>query len=115
MVLPISPVAVITFTLMKAEEFIPDTTFGTLRPGYAFEFSIVEDAQHRVWIRAGKEIRLATPKPGGGYTIEKNLLSSLSEYTVSNFYPEKNGILWIATTDGLIRYNENLEKKPINL
>jgi len=105
-----SDTSLFTFDENK-KQFIPDTTFGTFSPGYVYEFSLVEDEQHRVWIRAGKEIRLATPKPGGGYTIEKNLLSSLSEYTVGTFYPEKNGIIWIPTTDGLIRYDENLEKK----
>ena len=60
--------------------------------------------QHR------RETKLATPEPGGGYRIDNTPLSSINDLTIQNFYPEKNGILWISTTDGLIRYDENLEK-----
>src|SRR6185437_4770775 len=37
-------------------------------------------------------------------------LKPVAEFTVQDFYPEKTGILWLCTTDCLIRYDENLEK-----
>ena len=93
------------------KRFIPDSTFGKfMKGGAATEFAMVEDQQGRVWIRAGKEIRIAIPKPGGGYRFDNTRLNSIAELTIQNFYPEKNGIIWICTTDGLIRYDENLEK-----
>jgi K+-sensing histidine kinase KdpD/CheY-like chemotaxis protein/ligand-binding sensor domain-containing protein len=93
------------------KRFVSDSTFGKFpKGGAATEFAMVEDKQGRVWIRAGKEIRIATPKPGGGYRFDNNQLNSINELTIQNFYPEKNGIVWICTTDGLIRYDENLEK-----
>ena len=94
----------------KLKRFVVDTTFGTFpNAGLSTEFDIAEDYRERVWIRAGKLIRLAVPKPGGGYTLDDNQLGSLSELTIQKLYPEKNGILWLGTTDGLIRYDENVE------
>ena len=95
----------------KIKRFIPDSTFGTFNQGGGItEFEMVEDQQGRVWIRLGKETRLAVPKPGGGYQIDKTPLSSINELTIQKIYPDSNGIVWICTTDGLIRYDENLEK-----
>ncbi|MEO7907944.1 MAG: hypothetical protein ABIT06_13290, partial [Saprospiraceae bacterium] len=93
------------------KRFIPDTTFGKfINGGAATEFVMVEDQQGRVWIRAGKETRIATPRPEGGYRFDITKLNSMAEFTVQTIYPEKNGIVWIGTTDGLIRYDESLEK-----
>ena len=95
----------------KQKRFIPDTTFGKFpKGGAATQFAIEEDLQGRVWIRAGKETILATPKPEGGYSIDNTLLNSIGDFTIQDFYPEKNGVVWICTTDGLIRYDENLQK-----
>ena len=95
----------------KQKQFIKDTTFGKfLNGGLAGEFDMVEDSQGRVWIRAGKLVRLAIPKPEGGYRLDDNQLSSITELTIQKIYPEKDGIVWICTTDGLIRYDENIEK-----
>ncbi|HWH63410.1 MAG TPA: triple tyrosine motif-containing protein, partial [Ginsengibacter sp.] len=93
------------------KRFIPNITFGKFPKGNGLtEAAIVEDQDGSVWIRFGKETRLAIPKPGGGYRIENSHLNSINELTIQNFYSEKNGILWVCTTDGLIRYDKNLEK-----
>ena len=93
------------------KKFIQDTTFGRFPDGgVASEFAFVEDYSGRVWIRGGKVTRVALPKPGGGYTLDDSQLNSLTDYTIQYFYPEKSGIVWVCTTDGLIRYDENLEK-----
>ena len=96
----------------KTKRFISDSSFGNFNMGGGNnEFDMAEDFQGRVWIRFGKETRLAIPKPEGGYRIERNQLSSIDELTIQKIYPEDNGIVWLCTTDGLIRYDENLEKK----
>ena len=93
------------------KRYVPDTTFGKFpNGGGATESALIEDAQGRVWIRFGKETRLAIPKPAGGYSIENTQLNSINDLTIQSFYPEKNGIVWVCTTDGLIRYDQNLEK-----
>jgi len=95
----------------KQNRFVPDYTFGKFPKGSsASQFAIEEDSSGRVWIRVGRETLLATPKPEGSYTLDYSQLKPVAEFTVQDFYPEKTGILWLCTTDGLIRYDENLEK-----
>jgi K+-sensing histidine kinase KdpD/CheY-like chemotaxis protein/ligand-binding sensor domain-containing protein len=95
----------------EIKRFNPDTTFGNfIHGGGGTEFEMVEDAQGRVWIRFGKETRLAIPKPEGGYRLDFNQLRPINELNIQKIYPENNGIVWVCTTDGLIRYDENLEK-----
>ena len=95
----------------KVNRFKPDSTFGVFKKaGGNTEFDIIQDQQGRVWIRFGKETRLAIPKPEGGYRFDSTQLSSISELTIQKIYPESNGIVWVCATDGLIRYDENLEK-----
>ena len=96
----------------KTKRFVPDTTFGHFdKGGGNTEFDMVEDNQGRVWIRFGKELRIAYPKPAGGYRFDNTLLSSINELTIQKIFTEKNGIVWLCTTDGLIRYDENIENK----
>ena len=93
------------------KKFIPDTTFGTFKNGGGnTEFDMAEDSLGRIWMRFGKESRVAIPKPEGGYRFDNTALSSINELNIQKFYPESNGIVWICTTDGLIRYDENIEK-----
>ena len=94
----------------KTNRFVPDTTFGRFTDGGGNnEFDMVEDNRARVWIRFGKELGIAIPKPGGGYTYSNTLLNSISELTIQKIFAEKDGIVWLGTTDGLIRYDENVE------
>ena len=95
----------------KLKRFIPDSTFGNFKNGGGTtQCDMAEDQQGRVWIRFGKETRLAIPKPEGGYRFENTKLGTIDELTIQKIYPENNGIVWICTADGLIRYDENLEK-----
>ena len=94
----------------KTKRFIPDTTFGHFSNGGGnTEFEMVEDEQGRVWIRFSKELRIAYPKPAGGYRFDNTLLSSINELSIGVIFTEKNGIVWLGTTDGLIRYDENIK------
>lgn len=94
----------------QLKRFIPDSTFGHFTKGGGnTEFEMVEDDKGRVWIRFGKDLRIAYPKPEGGYRFDNTLLSSINELTIQKIFTEKNGIVWLCTTDGLIRYDENIE------
>jgi signal transduction histidine kinase/CheY-like chemotaxis protein len=95
-----------------SNRFVVDTTFGTFPDGGGTnEFDMQEDPKGRVWVRFGKEIYLATPRPGGGYDIDKSQLSPIKDMTLQKFQIEENGIVWICTTDGLIRFDESLDRK----
>jgi len=100
------------------ERFFKDSTFGTFKnAGGKDEAYMTEDYAGRVWIRFGKESEIAIPQPDGSYKIDKTALLPISDRTISQFYAEKNGTVWICTTDGLVRFDENLKKnydEPFN-
>ncbi|MBC7536288.1 MAG: GAF domain-containing protein, partial [Ferruginibacter sp.] len=94
------------------KQFVIDTIFGIFPNGNAAtDLFITEDQLGRVWINIEKQTRLAIPQKEGGYRIENAGLNSLGDYSFSDVFAEKNGITWIATTDALIRFDENLEKE----
>jgi signal transduction histidine kinase/CheY-like chemotaxis protein len=96
----------------STSRFIKDSTFGNFpNAGGKDESALVEDSSGKVWIRLGKESIIATPQPDKSYKIDANPLIPINERTINAIYPEKNGITWISTTDGLVRYDENKEKK----
>ena len=53
---------------------------------------------------------MALPQKNGTYQVTHLSLYSLSDFTLSYIYPDADGIVWFGATDGLIRYDENLEK-----
>jgi K+-sensing histidine kinase KdpD/DNA-binding response OmpR family regulator/ligand-binding sensor domain-containing protein len=95
----------------QSKRFERDSTFGSFpNAGGKDEVYMVEDYAGRVWVRFGKEAEIAVPQPDGRYKINKTALLPISDRTISQFYPEKNGIVWICTTDGLVRFDERLKK-----
>ena len=95
----------------QQKRFYADTTFGNFEyAGGIAEFDVHEDPKGRVWIRFGKETIIATPHADGKYKIDKTSLLPVADKTFSKIFTEENGIVWICTSDGLIRYDENLHK-----
>ena len=93
------------------KKFRPDYSFGHFPQGGAKEeFFIVEDARGRIILRFGKETMIGTPQPDGKYKMNKTALLPIADRSVSFIYPEENGIVWVGTTDGLVRFDETLEK-----
>lgn len=93
------------------KKFVIDTTFGNFKNGGGKdEFFIVEDKGGRVWVRFGKETVMAIPQPNGKYRIDKTSLLPIGDRSVATIFPEDNGIVWICTTDGLVRFDENITK-----
>jgi K+-sensing histidine kinase KdpD/CheY-like chemotaxis protein len=95
----------------KQKRFVKDTTFGNFKNGGGKdEFFMAEDKAGRVWVRMGKETTIATPQPNGKYRLDKTSLLPINDRSISFIYPEDNGIVWICTTDGLVRFDEKIEK-----
>jgi signal transduction histidine kinase/CheY-like chemotaxis protein len=91
--------------------FIKDSTIGNFpNAGGRDEISANEDYAKRVWVRFGKESAVLTPQPDGKYKIDRTPLMPIGERTINMFYNESDGITWIPTTDGLVRYDENMKK-----
>jgi signal transduction histidine kinase/CheY-like chemotaxis protein len=96
----------------NTSRFVKDSTFGKFpNAGGKDEYTLVQDSSGKVWIRLGKESIIATPQPDKSYKIDANPLIPINDRTINAIYPEKNGITWISTTDGLVRYDENKKKK----
>jgi signal transduction histidine kinase/CheY-like chemotaxis protein/ligand-binding sensor domain-containing protein len=95
----------------KKERFYHDSTFGSKAEGAGnLEGDIVKDKAGRYWVRWAKETLLVTPQPDGKLKIDKTPFLFINDRTFSKIIPDDNGITWICTTDGLIRYDENLKK-----
>ncbi len=95
----------------KTKRFIPDTTFGVFTKGGGVDqFDMIEDSSGRVWIRFGKETIVATQQADGKYSVDRTALLPIAEKTVGKLYPDKDGIIWVCTTDGLIRYDGRIQK-----
>ncbi len=95
----------------KQNRFFPDSSFGPMGFGDdTNEYTVVEDQKGRVWINFGKETALATLQTDGSFKIEKRPFFPITDRVVGQIIPENDGITWFATTDGLIRYDENIKK-----
>ncbi|HLX90456.1 MAG TPA: response regulator [Puia sp.] len=93
------------------DHFTKDLTFGSFpNGGGKDEVFMAEDQTGRVWIRFGKETAIASKQADGHYKLDRTPLLPIAERTFSQIYPEATGINWICTTDGLVRYDENLKK-----
>lgn len=93
------------------KKFIPDSSFGHIGFGSdPSEYNMCVDHKGRIWINFGKETSLAIPQPDGKYKIEKTQFLPFADKVTYSIFPEENGIIWFATNEGLIRYDENHKK-----
>ncbi|MCU7549605.1 GAF domain-containing protein [Chitinophagaceae bacterium LB-8] len=93
------------------KRFIPDNSFGPMGYGHdPNEYAMVPDNKGRIWICFGKEVALATLKADGKYRMEKTPFLPFADRVISEIYPEDDGTVWFASTDGLIRYDEKIQK-----
>src|SRR5262249_2620467 len=74
------------------------------------EYNMTTDDKGRIWLNFGRETALATPLTNGKYQIEKTQFLSFTDRVTYKIFPDKNGIIWLATNEGLIRYNESIKK-----
>jgi signal transduction histidine kinase/CheY-like chemotaxis protein/ligand-binding sensor domain-containing protein len=96
---------------LKKERFYADSSLGVQRHGGGnSEGDIIKDHQGRYWVRWSKETMLVTKGPDGKLNIDRNPFLPINDLTFSKIVPDDNGIVWICTTDGLIRYDEKLKK-----
>lgn len=95
----------------QAKRFIADSSFGSMGFGNdPNEYNMSVDNKGRIWINFGRETSLAIPQPDGKYKMEKTQFLPFADRVTYNIFPEENGIIWFATNEGLIRYDENHKK-----
>ena len=93
------------------KKFVPDYRVGHLpKHGGLDEFFIIEDSECWIILDFGKDKRIATPQADGSYKLDTTTLLPISDNLVNFTYPEKNGVIWFGTTDGLIRFDDPQQK-----
>ncbi len=91
------------------KRFHPDSTFGTraMLTGYR----LFEESPEKVWISYLDGIGLASKNSSGTFDIETTPFSPLDGALIGAIYSDANGVAWIGTSKGLIKYKEDV---PIN-
>ncbi|MDN3204099.1 response regulator [Algoriphagus sediminis] len=95
------------------ESIVPDDRFGMIPDnlGLSEGFFMQEDSQGQVWIPIGNRLRLAIPGPDNTYTLEENLFNDYPWQAVFGLYSEDDGIVWIGSGEGLLRYDRTIPSK----
>jgi signal transduction histidine kinase len=98
----------------STKRLVSDPTFGKITVD-VFEvenFFLKDDSSGRVWMPLGNKIRLATPLPEGGYKLEDELFNAYPLKGIYSILPEGDGIVWIGSEEGLVRFDENVKARP---
>jgi signal transduction histidine kinase len=104
----------------ESQKFELDDTFGKIEIDYSStdNFNLKEDDLGRVWVTIKNKIRLATPLPNGEYKLEDDLFNGYPWEDLTTIFPEKNGVVWIGSGDGLVRMeiqNEKSSQRPFSI
>lgn len=93
----------------SGDRFVRVTLFDDLRTGYPLDwFGLHEDLLGRVWTPLGNRgMSMAEPVEGGGYRANPGPLRRLGSVLIMETLPEPDGVVWMAGSDGLIRYDTN--------
>jgi serine phosphatase RsbU (regulator of sigma subunit)/ligand-binding sensor domain-containing protein len=76
--------------------------------GIGKSVSFLLEKKSRVWICSDNEVGYLVKSDSLNY--EDRPFRGIEAGRINTFFPEENGFCWIGTTDGLIRYDENLVK-----
>ena len=91
----------------EKKQFFPITFLGL------HNFSGLEDSTGKIWLaeKNHNEITnlVAIPQAAGGYKLDSTSLLPIARETITNIFPDKNGVVWFISGDGLIRYDQNLK------
>jgi K+-sensing histidine kinase KdpD/CheY-like chemotaxis protein len=99
-----------TYTFNETKNHFEEATFDHLR-----NFSGREDSTGKIWLATGinkdsARFIIATPQSNGSYQLDSTTLLPLLDQAPFNLYPDKNGIVWFVTTDGLVRYDGKIKR-----
>ena len=100
----------------ETDRIEPDNSLGEipLDAELSENFFIEEDLLGNVWMPIRNKIRRATPLAGGGYRLEDDLFNAYPWQSMYTIYPEENGIVWVGSGEGLIRFDQNIEAQGTN-
>lgn len=85
--------------------FLPDHTLGeAFADGSRKIFQLVEDQSQNIWFHSDSENFQAILQPGGSFKIDAGALHRIPLTQVNSIYPDGR-VVWLASDDGLIRYD----------
>jgi signal transduction histidine kinase/CheY-like chemotaxis protein len=95
----------------KKDRFMVDSSFKAMNIGLEYGTNFMgKDHLGRTWLNFGKETGVTASLGEKELKIETFPFLPVADRPVSFIYPEKNGITWFATSEGLLRYDETLKK-----
>jgi signal transduction histidine kinase/CheY-like chemotaxis protein len=97
-----------TYTFNKEKNNFEETSFQGIS-----NFNAFTDSTGKLWMASGTidNTRYIIAKPGsnGNYELDSTSLLPVIGQSIQNLYPDKNGIVWFFTNDGLIRYDQKIK------
>jgi serine phosphatase RsbU (regulator of sigma subunit) len=80
-----------------------------LNDGIGNSVSFIADTKNKAWICTENNVGYLDKRSNMGWVSKP--FSGIDVGKINTISPEENGVCWIGTTDGLIRYDENSHKK----
>jgi signal transduction histidine kinase/CheY-like chemotaxis protein/ligand-binding sensor domain-containing protein len=91
--------------------FLPDSILSIVSfGGVQDEYSLAEDDQGNIWFNFGRETAVLRRQADGSYLPDKTPLLRFADVPSTAIYPEKNGVVWFGSTEGVIRYDPRMTK-----
>ncbi len=97
------------------DKFYPDDTFKDIFKGKQKDiFSFIEDKQGNVWIsqlnKINGSIGILSKSPDNSYFWNSTPFNRIPEMMVLSFQLEENGSVWIGGSEGLFKFDPNINK-----
>jgi signal transduction histidine kinase len=94
----------------SSDSFLPDTVYWSQESANG---GLKEDRFGRVWSVFGDNIAVGTPQPGGGLKWVTDRFRRLSDSQPGAVHVDETGIVWVATLDGLVRYDPEFKSSAV--
>ncbi|HYJ62903.1 MAG TPA: two-component regulator propeller domain-containing protein, partial [Parafilimonas sp.] len=97
-----------TYTYNKEKNNFEEASFHGIS-----NFNAIKDSTGKLWMASGTidntKFIIAKPEGGGNYQFDTTSLLPVTGQSIQNIYPDKDGIVWFFTNDGLIRYDQKIK------
>jgi signal transduction histidine kinase/CheY-like chemotaxis protein len=93
------------------DRFEPDSLLNTVTFGSTTSINgITEDFSGNMWVNFGRETVLFRRLQDGSYETEKTAFARFADVSISNIYPDEDGVVWFGSTESLLRYDPAIQK-----
>lgn len=102
---PVSEVDSISFVPHEVYAQIPE-------PFEQRILNYAEDDEGWIWIFNREQSVVAIPQPDGNYLYKATSLRTANVYNAYSMYVDDNGVLWVASTEGMVRLEKEFAISP---